>query len=157
MFVAVTALPAAAQMSTVYGTVYIGNHDRNRHDKRTKHHFNAPVPGEGVIVIRSTAAGTHEKPDHHRHEGDDSDKDRSFRKVKIELNGEEVAEQRRFKKGVEELRYDVDLLASNTMKVKVKGCNECSLELSVLGQAQAPAPPLSPVTAIPVPPPLLPM
>ena len=151
MFTAVAALPAAADMSTIYGTVNIGNHDRDGHDKKTKHRFNAPVEGDGVIVIRSTAAATGTKE--HRDGEKDFQKDRTFRKVKIELNGDEVAEQRHFDKGVEELRYNVNLLASNTMKVKVKGCKECSLQLSVLGNTEA-VQAIAPPAAPPTPPPL---
>ncbi len=153
LFTAATALPAAAEMSTIYGTVHIGSHDNRDHDRNTKHHFNAPVPGEGVIVIKSTPS----KNGSHRH-----DKDRTFKKVKIEINGEEAVEQRHFNKGVEELRYNVPLLASNTMKVKVKACKECALELSVLGSTESapeePLPPTPPVETLPptppVPPPL---
>lgn len=151
MFTAIVAMPAAAEMTTVYGTVNIGNHDRNGHDKRTKHRFNAPVEGDGVIVIKSSAIAQEKRGRRHeRHEGDDSRKDDTFRKIKIELNGEEVAEQRHFEKGVQELRYNVHLLASNVMKVKVKGCRKCSLELSVLENRESDD---SPITATPVPPP----
>ena len=151
MFTAVAALPAAADMSTIYGTVNIGNHDKDGHDKRTKHRFNAPVEGDGVIVIRSIVEGTEKKERH----GTDKElnKDKTFRKLKIVLNGEEVAEQRHFDKGVEELRYNVNLLASNTMKVKVKGCKECSLQLSVLGNTEA-VQAIAPPAAPPTPPPL---
>lgn len=146
LFTAATALPAAAEMSTIYGTVHIGSHDNRDHDRNTKHHFNAPVPGEGVIVIKSAPS----KKGSHRHDGDE---DRTFSKVKIEINGEEAVEQRHFNKGVEELRYNVPLLSSNTMKVKVKACKECSLELFVLGNTEnAPVETLPPTP--PVPPPL---
>lgn len=149
MLTAVAVLPAAAEMSTIYGTVNIGNQDRDGHDKKTKHSFNAPVEGDGVIVIRSTAVAAEKKE--HRDKEKELKKDRTFRKVKIELNGKEVAEQRHFEKGVEELRYNVNLLASNTMKVQVKGCKECSLELSVLGNTDA-GPVITPPAAPPAPP-----
>lgn len=152
MLTAVSALPAAAGMTTIYGTVNIGNFDRDGHDKDTKHRFSAPVEGPGVIVIRSTPPATTAEDHHGRRHNEEKEfkKDNTFRKVKIEFNGEEVVSQRHFEKGVEELRYDVPLLASNTMKVKVKGCKKCSLQLSVLGNSESGS---SQITAPPVPPP----
>lgn len=151
MFTAIVAMPAAAEMTTIYGTVNIGNHDWTGHDKRTKHRFSAPVEGDGVIVIKSSGVSPDNRGRRHDEEsGERSERSNTFHKVKIKLNDEEVAAQNHFDKGTQELRYNVHLLQSNVMKVTVDGCRSCSLELSVLENRDSAE---SPITAPPVPPP----
>ena len=67
----------------------------------------------------------------------------------MELNDEKVASPKDFKKGIAVMGYDVLLLADNELEVKVKSCEECFIEVTVLGETGGavvtpPAPPVAP-------------
>ncbi len=112
---------AEAEMSTIYGPVYItkGEH----HNKETKLNFTAPVPGSGIIVVKN---------------GGDSGKKSRVSSAEIELNGQDVAKEKDFNKKTEVMEFNVTLQAENEMEIKVESCKECEIEISVKGE---PAPP----------------
>ncbi len=143
IFVAATALPAMADMGVIYGTVNIKGHSRH-----ARFHFNAPVPGDGVIVLKSVAKAHDEghSGTHRRDNDRDLYRDNPFRQVKIKFNGEEVVAQRHITNGATEFRYNVALKADNNMNLKVVSCKDCTVQLTVLGNTAAP-PPTLPTTA----------
>ncbi|MEK7679620.1 MAG: hypothetical protein AAB356_05450 [Deltaproteobacteria bacterium] len=125
-----------AEIGPIFGPVHIEKtkKDKEDHGKEAKFTFTAPVPGNGVIVIKNGG-----------------DKGRHYRatSAKIELNDEKVASSRDFKKGNAVMSYDVLLLADNELEVKVKSCEECFIEVTVLGEKGGevippPAPPVAP-------------
>lgn len=140
------AAGASAEMTNVFGPIYITKHKHERHEarhesrhearsgsrhearhghgkhkKEAEFRFTAPVPGKGVLIVRNAARSGEKR---HR-----------VSSAEIELNGHEVADEKDFNKKVEELRFDVDLLAENTMEIEVKSCKHCELEVTVIGQA----------------------
>ena len=127
------ALSAAeAEMVTIYGPVYItkAEHRHNEHhNKETKLNFTAPTPGAGVIVVKN---------------GGDSGKKSRVSSAEIELNGQDVAKEKDFKKNAEVLEYNVTLQAENELEVKVESCKECEIEISVKGEPAPP--PIRPLT-----------
>lgn len=137
MFIFAAAGGAAAELVPIYGPVYIAKTKEKgeHHRKETKLTFTAPVQGKGVLVVRN---------------GGDSGKRARVSSAEIELNGREIAEKRDFNKKVTVLNFDVDLLATNEMEVKVRSCRECELEITVMGEKPAP-PPAREAIAAPVP------
>jgi hypothetical protein len=97
-----------AEEGTIYGPVYLSRGEMSHHHGGTTLTFTAPVVGEGVVVIKN---------------GGDSGKKSRVSSAKIKFNGEKIARPRKFNKKVHEIRIDVDLLADNEMKVKIKSCN----------------------------------
>ncbi len=125
-----------AEMGLIFGPVHVEKtkKDKEDHGKEAKFTFTAPVPGNGVIVIKNG--------------GDKGSRYRAT-SAKVELNDEKVASPRDFKKGVAVMGYDVTLLADNELEVKVKSCKECFIEVTVLGEKGGevitpPAPPAAP-------------
>lgn len=106
---------AQAEMSAIYGPVYI----TKGHGKDVRLSFSAPVPGNGVIIIKN---------------GVDSGKKYRVSKAEIELNGRQIARPNDFNKNLDVLQYDVSLLANNEMEVDVESCKECKIEITVLGE-----------------------
>lgn len=121
------ALAAEAEMTTIYGPVFVtkAKKEHGHHEDKTKLTFTAPVPGAGKIVIKN---------------GGDGGKKSRVASAEVELNGVEVADEHDFNKNVTELTYDVTLLADNEMEVEVKSCKECELQITVMGDKAAPAP-----------------
>ncbi len=134
---------AQAEMTTIYGPVYFSkaNKEKNNHghDKDFKVTFTAPLPGKGVIIVKN---------------GAESGKKYRVSKAEIELNGQEIARPKDFKKNAEVIEYNVELLADNEMKVEVESCKVCKIEVSVLGEIpvvrEVPPPVVAPEPA-PVP------
>ncbi|MBI5237806.1 MAG: hypothetical protein HY887_05220 [Deltaproteobacteria bacterium] len=125
-----------AEFGPIFGPVHIEKtkKDKDEHGKEAKFIFTAPVPGNGVIVIKNGG----DKGSHYR-----------TASAKIELNDEKVASSRDFKKGNAVMSYDVTLLADNELDVKVRSCEECFIEVAVLGEKGGevippPAPPIAP-------------
>jgi hypothetical protein len=110
---------AMAEEGTIYGPVYLSRGDMSHHHGGTTLTFTAPVAGEGVVVITN---------------GGDSGKKSRVSSAKIKFNGEKIASPRKFNKKVHEIRIDVDLLLDNEMKVKIKSCKRCELEIYVTGE-----------------------
>ncbi len=127
-----------AELQPIFGPVHVEKtrKDKGDHDKEAKFVFTAPVPGNGVIVIKNG--------------GDEWPRYRAS-SAKIELNDVKVASPRDFKKGIAVMSYDVKLLAENELEVKVRSCNECYIELTVLGEKgeEVVTPPTAPPTAPP--------
>lgn len=120
LFIFAAAGALQAEMTTVYGPVYITKSKHEQEDKEAKHKFSAPVPGNGVIVVKN---------------GGSTGKESRVSSAKIELNGIKVAKARDFNKKVETLQYNVQLQANNEMEVEVESCKTCELEITVLGEA----------------------
>lgn len=125
-----------AEVGPIFGPARIEKtkKDKEDHGKEAKFTFTAPVPGNGVIVIKNGG----DKGSHYR-----------AASAKVELNDEKVASPRDFKKGVAVMSYDVTLLADNELEVRVKSCEECFIEVTVLGEKGGevitpPAPPVAP-------------
>lgn len=119
VFAAVGA--AEAEMATIYGPVYVTksheNHGKKEHESKLK--FTAPVPGNGVIMVKN---------------GGDTGKKSRVSHAKIKLNGVKIAKEKDFSKKAESLQYDVVLLPENEMEVEVESCRRCELEVTVLGE-----------------------
>ena len=126
LFVFAAAGVANAEMTTIYGPVYVTKSKHEHHEKQesdSKLKFTAPVPGNGVIVVKN---------------GGDTGKRSRVSSAKIELNGVEVAKERDFKKTAETLEYNVVLQAENEMEVEVESCKTCEIEVTVLGEQALP-------------------
>lgn len=125
-----------AEVGPIFGSVHIEKtkKDKEDHGKEAKFIFAAPVPGNGVIVIKNG--------------GDKGSRYRAA-SAKVELNDKKVASPRDFKKDIAVMSYDVSLLADNELEVRVKSCEECFIEVTVLGEKGGevitpPAPPVVP-------------
>lgn len=125
-----------AEIGPIFGPVHIEKtkKDKEGHGKEAKFTFAAPQPGNGVIVIKN---------------GGDKGRHYQATSAKVEFNDEKVASPRDFKKGIAVMSYDVLLLADNELEVKVKSCEECFIEVTVLGEKGGevitpPAPPVAP-------------
>lgn len=125
-----------AEMGLIFGPVHVEKtkKDKEDHGKEAKFIFPAPVPGNGVIVIKNGGG----KGSHYRGSS-----------AKVELNDEKIASPRDFRKGIAIMSYDVLLLADNELEVKVNSCEECFVEVTVLGEKggeiiEPPAPPAAP-------------
>jgi hypothetical protein len=132
LFVFAAAGVAQAEMTKIYGPVYVtkSKHEHHEHQKQdgkkeheSKLKFTAPVPGNGVIVVKN---------------GGDAGKRSRVSNAKIELNGVEVAREKDFSKKAETLQFDVVLQAENDLKVEVESCKTCELEITVLGEQTLP-------------------
>lgn len=128
LFVFAAVGAAQADMTKIYGPVYVtkSKHEHQEHQKHngkkereSKLKFTAPVPGNGVIVVKN---------------GGDAGKRSRVSSAKIELNGVEVAKERDFRKKAETLQFNVVLQAENEMEVEVESCKTCELEITVLGE-----------------------
>ncbi len=131
---------AWAEMTTIYGPVYVAKTKHDGHERETKLRFTAPVPGNGVIVIKN---------------GGDAGKRARVSSAEVELNDVTIAHKHDFNKNVDELRFNVQLKANNELEVEVKSCKECELAITVLGEKPAPppAPPMPPMPpGLPFPP-----
>lgn len=123
VFAAVGA--AQAEMTTIYGPVYVtkSKHEHHENHAKTEHEtklkFTAPVPGNGIIVIKN---------------GGDTGRRSRVSSAKIKLNGVRVAKEKDFSKRAETLQYDVVLQAENEMEVEVESCKRCEMEVTVLGE-----------------------
>lgn len=128
LFFLAAASVATAEMTTIYGPVYVAKTKAKdeHHRKEAKLSFSAPVPGKGVIVVKN---------------GGDSGKKARVASAEIELNGIEIADRKDFNKNEEVLNIEVDLLAQNDMEVEVKSCKECELEIVVMGEMPVAPPP----------------
>lgn len=132
---------AHSEMTTIYGPVHFSkaNKKEHGHDKDFKVAFTAPVPGNGVIVVKN---------------GGEAGKKYRVGKAEIELNGQEIARPRDFNKNAEVIEYNVELLADNEMKIEVESCRACKIEVSVLGEKpvvrEVPPPVVAPAP-LPVP------
>ncbi|MBI5642194.1 MAG: hypothetical protein HY954_01820 [Deltaproteobacteria bacterium] len=132
LFIFAAVSSAQAEMTTIYGPVYVTKTKGSEHHKeKTKFTFSAPVAGSGVLIVKN---------------GGDSGKKARVSSAEIELNGEEVADENNFNKNVEKLQFNVQLLADNEIEVEIKSCKSCELEISVMGeQAAVKTPPARPV------------
>ena len=128
---------AMAAVGKIYGPVYLRMGKKSDHVKSTVLTFSAPVPGKGVVVIKN---------------GGDSGKKSRVNSAKIKLNGKTIVKPSNFSNGhhrkfdkkshkkhkrshrIHELKVDVDLLSDNEIKVKIKSCKRCELEIYVMGE-----------------------
>ncbi|HEY4707374.1 MAG TPA: hypothetical protein VII64_07935 [Thermodesulfobacteriota bacterium] len=132
---------AVAELVPIYGPVYVAKTKKdNTGDKEAKFLFTAPVPGSGKIVVKN---------------GGDSGKKSRAASAEIDLNGNEIAKRKDFNKNISLIEYEVNLLSENKMEVEVKSCKGCEIEITVLGEKPAPAPPPLPPERL-APPPLPP-
>lgn len=129
---------AHAAMAPVFGPVYVeGSNCRHEGKKTGDYTFTAPVPGKGILVVK-----TWKSPDT-RDNRRKSNHDARIEGAKIELNDQRIVRSKDFKKDVQVLNLDIDLLASNELEVKFETCKKCEIEISVLGEAApAPTPPV---------------
>ncbi|MBI5237498.1 MAG: hypothetical protein HY887_03640 [Deltaproteobacteria bacterium] len=141
MLLSAASIPAEAEMVTIFGPMQVSKTKGGKDEgKEAKFNFTAPVPGSGVLIIKNG--------------GDLGKKDKAS-SAKVELNDMKIAGSSDFNKKVVELRYDVVLKENNELEVKVKSCEECYIEVTVLGEAAAvTAPPAPPLAPPPPPPPL---
>lgn len=122
LFVFTAVGMAQAEMTKIYGPVYVTKSTHEHHEKNereSKLKFTAPVPGNGVIVVKN---------------GGDAGKRSRVSSARIELNGVEVAKERDFSKKAETLQFNVALQAENDLEVEVESCKTCELEITVLGE-----------------------
>ncbi|MBI5467747.1 MAG: hypothetical protein HY891_01325 [Deltaproteobacteria bacterium] len=125
LFVFAAVGAAQADMTKIYGPVYItkSKHEHHEHhgkkERDSKLKFTAPVPGNGVIMVKN---------------GGDTGKNSRVSSAKIELNGVKIAKERDFSKKVATLQYNVVLQAENDLEVEVESCRTCELEITVLGE-----------------------
>lgn len=130
-----------SELVPIYGPVYVAKTKKdNTGDKEAKFLFTAPVPGSGKIVVKN---------------GGDSGKKSRAASAEIDLNGNEIAKRKDFNKNISLIEYEVNLLSENKMEVEVKSCKGCEIEITVLGEKPAPAPPPLPPERL-APPPLPP-
>lgn len=122
VFTGSIAIEAHAELTTIFGPVYVSK-TKGDHEKEAKLKFTAPVPGNGVLVIKN---------------GGDSGEGARVSSAEVELNGKDIAKKRDFNKNVDLLKFDVQLLAENELEVEVKSCKECELEISIMGEAALP-------------------
>ena len=136
---------ALAEMGTIYGPVYIVKNNHNGHEHDTKLKFQAPVPGDGVIVVKN---------------GGDSGRKYRVSSATVELNEKTIVRHRDLNHEVDVIQRKVTLKDVNELEVRVESCKECELEITVMGEKPAPAPPppAAPSQPIPLmpPPPALP-
>lgn len=122
LFVFAAAGVANAEMTTIYGPVYVTKTKHEHHDKNeseAKLKFTAPVPGNGVIIVKN---------------GVDAEKKSHVSSAKIELNGVKISKERDFNKNADTIEYNVVLQAENEMEVEVESCRKCEFEVTVLGE-----------------------
>ena len=113
---------AMAAVGTIYGPVYLSRGDKSSHLDDTVLTFSAPVPGTGVVFIIN---------------GGDSGKKSRVSSAKVEFNSNMIAGAKDFSKKVGTISIGVDLLADNEMKVNIKSCKGCELEIYVTGEMAA--------------------
>lgn len=139
---------ALAEMGAIYGPVYIVKNNHNGHEHDTKLKFQAPVAGDGIIVVKN---------------GGDSGRKYRVSSATVELNEHTVVRHRDLNHEVDVIRRNVTLKGENELEVRVESCKECELEITVMGEKPAPAPapappppvvPSQPIPLMPPPPPL---
>lgn len=124
LFVFAAAGVANAEMTTIYGPVYVTKTVRESNNSGgATLKFTAPVPGNGVIMIKN---------------GVDPDRSAHVSSAKIELNGVTISNESDFNKNTDTIEYNVTLQAENEMEVEVESCMKCALEVTVLGEGALP-------------------
>lgn len=128
LFIFAAAGAVEAEMVPIYGPVYVSKTKKegdDHHRKEAKINFTAPVPGNGVIVVKN---------------GGDTGKKARVGAAEIELNGLDIAKPKDFNKTISVREFNVQLLSDNEMEVEVKSCRECEIEITVMGEKPVPLP-----------------
>lgn len=140
LFVFGLSKTSRAEMIRIFGPVYVAMHANNHHhdgehkrrdgehrkdhrghdnEKKAEFTFAATPGSKGVMIVKN---------------GGDTGKRHRVSSMEIELNDKEIASERHFNKNVEEMSYDIDLLADNELEVEIKSCKGCEVEITVLGE-----------------------
>lgn len=117
-----------AEMSSIFGPVYVAKHATNQDGPRVATFtYASPFLTNGVLVVRN---------------GGDTGYPHRVSSITLKHNGMKIGSEKDFNKNVEEMRYDLDILGDNVLEVEVRSCNTCEVEVTVL--ADRPCPPTLP-------------